>query len=80
MDVSVRKVNFVQEFLRINDETVIRKLEDLMHSERKQTFLNDLQPMTLDEFNAMINQSENDIRNGKCTDANELLQKIQHWK
>jgi hypothetical protein len=80
MDVSVRKVNFVQEFLRINDETLIDKLENLLHTERKQSFLKDMQPMTLDEFNAMIDQSENDIRNGKCTDANDLLQKIQNWK
>ncbi len=34
MDIQARKLNFIQEFLRITDEKLIARLEHLLHTER----------------------------------------------
>ena len=73
MDIVNRKLSFVQEFLRISDEEIISKLEQLLHSERNRKTSSELTPMTFDEFNKMIDKSEVDFENGRVTEAKELL-------
>ncbi|MBW6461190.1 MAG: hypothetical protein K0B08_11530 [Bacteroidales bacterium] len=73
MDIQARKLNFIQEFLRITDEKLIARLEHLLHTERKKKIEHDLSPMSAEEFNQMIDQSEKDIETGRVNDARELL-------
>ena len=37
-------------------------------------------PMTNDEFNKMIDKSEADFKNGRVTEAKELLKIVESWK
>ena len=37
-------------------------------------------PMTNDEFNKMIDKSEEDFKNGRTTEAKELLKIVETWK
>ena len=37
-------------------------------------------PMTNDEFNKMIVKSEEDFKNGRVTEAKELLKIVETWK
>ena len=80
MDIVNRKLSFVQEFLRISDEEIISKLEQLLHSERNRKTSSELTPMTFDEFNKMIDKSEVDFENGRVTEAKELLKIVETWK
>ena len=36
--------------------------------------------MTMDEFNRRIDQSEDDFKNGKYIDGNDLLKSVETWK
>lgn len=80
MDISARKLNFVMEFLRLSDEKLIAKFEKLLNTERKKKLAKELQPMSMDEFNRMINESETDYKKGKATEASVLLKKVNKWK
>lgn len=80
MDIEARKLSFVQEFLRISDEELISKLEGLLHLERKRKISQELRPMTMDEFNKIIEQSEEDFKNGRATEARDILNEIEKWK
>ena len=80
MDIVSRKLSFVQEFLRISDEKLIAKLERLLRSERNKKIFEDLNPMTMDEFNEIINLSEEDFKNGRVTEAKDLLKIVEKWK
>ena len=80
MNILARKMNFVQEFLRISDEDLVIKLENFLKSERKKRFEKDISPMTMDEFIEMIESSEDDAKNGRVTEARELLNRIEKWK
>lgn len=80
MDIQARKIQFVQEFLRIADDELVAKLENLLRVERKKKLDEELNPMTLEELNKMIDNSEEDIKNGKVTEARNLLNQINTWK
>ena len=80
MNTVDRKLRFVQEFLRIADEDIIAKLEQLLHSERRKKASFEIDPMSVDEFNKRIDQSEEDFKNGKFIEANDLLKSIETWR
>jgi hypothetical protein len=80
MDIQARKILFVQEFLRVADDEIVTKLESLLRIERKKKFEAELNPMTFKEFNEIIDKSEDDIKNGRVTEARNLLNQIDSWK
>ena len=80
MDTADRKLRFIQEFLRVADEDIITKLEQLLRIERKKKASVELAPMSMDEFNKRIDQSEDDFNNGKFIEANDLLSSVETWK
>ena len=80
MDIGTRKLSFVLEFLRISDEELIVKLEQLLRSERNKRISKELSPLTMDEFNKMIDESEEDFINGRVTEARDLLKRVESWK
>ena len=80
MDIQARKLHFVQEFLRVADEELVGKLEKLLRTERKKKLDQDLLPITLKEFNEIIDKSEDDFTNGRETEARNLLDQIDSWK
>ena len=80
MNTVDRKLRFVQEFLRIPDEEIIGKLEQLLGSERKKKISKEFVPMTMEEFNKRIDQSEDDFRNGRFTETDDVLKIIDTWE
>jgi len=80
MDIVARKLNFVQEFLRISDEDLVEKLENFLRSERKKRVDKEIKPMTMNEFTQTIEKSEEDAKNGRVIEARELLKKVEKWK
>ncbi len=80
MDISVRKLNLIEEFLEISDEKIIEKLESFFKSERKRTTETNINPMSLDEFNHLISNAKDDVRNGKTVSHNDLKQIVRQWK
>ncbi len=65
MDNQARKINFVQEFLQV---------------ERNKKLEKELCPMTLKEFNEIIDKSEEDFNNGRVTEARNLLNQVDKCK
>jgi len=78
MDLQSRKIEFIQEFLKLQSEEAISRLEKLLRIEKRWDG-NRLEPMSVQEFNARINKSMEDSKNGKLTDVNELLAEIEKW-
>lgn len=79
MDLQSRKIKFVQEFLKLQSEEVISHLEKILSKETK-TFTNEeFEPFTIEEFNARIDQSMDDSKNGKLIKASDLKAKIDKW-
>jgi hypothetical protein len=80
MNLQARKLSFIQEFLRINSEDLIIKLDDLLHVEKRKMYEQELKPMSIESFNANIDQSEDDAENDRVITAKELKKDIEEWK
>jgi hypothetical protein len=79
MDLQSRKIEFVQEFLKVQSEEVVLRLEKLLRKENKYSMDNEFEPMTMEEFNARIDKSMEDSRNGRIIKASDLKAKIDKW-
>lgn len=78
MDLQTRKLEFVQEFLKLQSEEAISRLENLLKKE-KTSDKNELEPMTVKELNDRIDKSMEDSKNGRLTEVNDLLAEIEKW-
>lgn len=76
MDLQSRKIEFVQKFLKIQNEELLSQLENLLKKESSSKSLS-IMPMSIDELNARIDQSEEDFKKGKFKSSTELLEKYK---
>jgi hypothetical protein len=80
MDIQTRKLNFVQEFLRLRNIKLIEKLEKILLEDKAKDYEANLKPISLDNFNKMIDKSVEDAKLGNVVDARELKESVKKWK
>lgn len=73
MDIQARKIVFIQEFLELQSEDAISRLENFLRIEKE----SDIKPMTTQELNQRIDQSEADFENNRFKSNAELKSKYQ---
>jgi hypothetical protein len=80
MDIQTRKINFVQEFLRLRNIKLIEKLEKILLEDKAKDYEANLKPMSIDNFNQMIDKSIDDAKQGNVVNARELKESVKKWK
>ncbi len=75
MNIETRKISFIQEFLRIQNEEIVIGLEKLLRKQKSEQYENDLKPMDLNQFNDEIDQALFDSENDRVIRATELKEK-----
>ena len=79
MDLQVRKIHFVQEFLRLNNEQIVNKLEGILKTEKSKLYNDSPKILSMDEFDSMIDKAEDDSKNNRLKSAHELKNDIKSW-
>ncbi len=79
MDLEARKISFVQEFLRLQNEDIILGLEKMLHKNKAELLEKNLKPMSLKKFNDEIDKALDDSQNNRITSAIDLKSKIKKW-
>ena len=77
MDLLTRKLNFIQDFLKLESKKAISHLEKLLQKETQNN--SELKPLTVQEFQKRIDQSTKDSQNGRLTENSELISAIEKW-
>ena len=80
MDIQTRKINFVQEFLRLRNIKLIEKLEKILLEDKAKDYEANLKSISIDNFNKMIDKSIEDTKQGNVIDARELKESVKKWK
>ena len=75
MDIQTRKLEFIQEFLKVQNEELISRLERMLKNND-----DEFNPFTIEEFNSRINQSLEDSKKDKVIESNELITEIEQWQ
>lgn len=75
MDIQTRKIEFVQEFLKLQNEEAISQFEKLLKKSHIKESNLGVKPMSIAELNKRIDKSEKDFRNNNYKSTSELLSK-----
>ena len=79
MNLEVRKIKFVQEFLRLQNEEIVSELEKFLHKRKVQMIETSFKPITIEQYGAEIDQAMEDSKNGRMIEVSDLKTKIEKW-
>ncbi|WP_081212502.1 hypothetical protein [Salegentibacter sediminis] len=77
MDLEARKIEFIKDFLQLQSEEAISRLEKVLKKEKKNVIEKDFNPMTQKELDQRIDQSEEDFKNNRFKKTSDLLSKYK---
>jgi len=75
MDLQTRKLAFIQEFLKVQSEELISRLENILKSNNE-----DFSLFTIEELNSRINAAMEDSKKDQVTESTELIAEIKQWQ
>lgn len=78
MDLQTRKIEFVREFLKLQNEEWLTLMEKLLQSIKNEE--EKFEPMSLEELYKRIDKSLEDSKNEKLTKSSDLIAEIKEWK
>ena len=77
MDIQTRKIEFVQQFLKLQNEEIITQFEKLLKKRLSSDIDDQLKPMSIEELNLRIDKSEEDFNQNRYKSTAELLTKYR---
>ena len=79
MDLQTRKITFVRDFLTIQNEEVVTRLENYLKKEKIELFRENFQPKTSRVLNSENDIALEDVKNGKTINVHDLIEKVKKW-
>lgn len=79
MSLEARKIEFIQRFLRLNDEKIISSFEDLLLENMVEEHRKSLKPMSVEQYREEIATAMEDSKNDRGITAQELKAKYKKW-
>ena len=80
MDIQARKLILIEEFLRINDERVIARIESFIRQEKIVSHEQNLQPMSMNDFREMIDKAKHESDTGHVVSHQDMKNQVKRWK
>ncbi len=71
MNIEARKIQFVQEFLKLKNEEIVAHLQNILNIEVS----NPLERFSVEEFNKRVDKSENDFKAGRIIENSSIKAK-----
>ena len=76
MSIQAHKLDMIGALLEVNDEKVLAQVETLLKSATRRE---EIVPMTMEEYRAMIDQSLEAIRDGRVISQEDLEREMETW-
>lgn len=77
MNLEARKIEFIHELLKLQSEEAISRLENFLKIEKIASKAEIHAPMTEEELNLRVSQSESDFEKGRFKNSSELFSKFK---
>lgn len=71
MNIEARKIQFIQEFLKLKNEEIVSHLQNILKIEVS----NSLERFSIEEFNERIDKSEKDFKAGRIIENSSIKTK-----
>jgi hypothetical protein len=79
MNIEARKISFIEEFLKLQNEDIINSLEELLKKRKAESIEEKIEPMSIEALNERIDKSMEDSKNGRVIKAEGLKAIINKW-
>lgn len=80
MDIQTRKLEFIKEFLKVHNEELINRLENLLYAEPISYDDTIEEVISIQELKERVEKSLSDSKNNRLTSNEDLLSEIEQWK
>jgi len=77
VNLAKRKLEFIQEFLKLQNEEAVSRMETMLKNEIADEPQSEDYRRIKEELNQRIQQSESDFRNNRYKSSEELLSKLE---
>ena len=79
MNIAVKKVELIEWLTRVQDRTVIEKIESLKNQSIKNSYEAKLKPMSSKAYKSMLEKSEEDYKQRKIISQKALEKESEGW-
>jgi len=79
MDLAVKKVELIEWLTKVNDKSMIKKVESLKNQSIKESYEAKLKPMSSKAYKTMLKTSEKDYKQGRVINQKALEKESENW-
>lgn len=79
MTLELRIFKMIETLVLLKDEAIVSKLEETLRQEKIRKYEASLKPMTKAELNERIRQSEQDVKEGRFIDIDDMEKEMEKW-
>jgi hypothetical protein len=79
MNIAVKKVEIIEWLIQLKDEQLISKVEKLKNQSIKEAYESGLKPMSARAYKAMLEQAEDDYKQGRVISQERLEKESETW-
>ncbi len=79
MDLAAKKVELIEWLTRIEDRSLLEKIEDLKKKAIVESYESRMRPMTSEQYKSLLDKSEEDYKSGRVTSQEDLDKESDNW-
>ncbi len=79
MNIAVKKVELIEWLAGIQDKSLLDELENLKKKAVAESYELRMKPMTSQHYKSLLDQSEEDYKNGRLTSQENLEKESENW-
>lgn len=79
MDIQLKKMKLMEMLLKVNSESLINKMEQLLEKELTVGYTTTGKPLTIKQYNKRLFEAEKQVAMGKITSQEDLENESKTW-
>ena len=79
MNIAAKKVELIEWLAKIQDKSLLEKVEILKKKAIAESYESKMKPMTSRQYKSLLDQAEEDYKNGRVTSQENLEKESENW-
>ena len=80
MSLEIIKINLAKQLFNVEEESVLMEIKSILDNQVVAAYTIDGKPLSVEEYNASLNDAENDIKAGRTTNSATLKEEVRQWR
>jgi carbonic anhydrase len=80
MSLETIKISLAKQLLNVEEESVLMQIKSILDNEVIAAYTIDGKPLSVEEYNASLNDAEKDITEGRTIDSTGLKEEVKSWR